>query len=203
MADVMNINDNMIKAIFFSADIILYAFSFNINLIDMKFDIIEEKENPLLKRKEILIRLDYEGSSTPSKAELQKLFADHFKANIENVEISKVLSEIGLTRGKVWIKIWKEKKVPIYSELKKEKKKEKPPEPKKEKQKPTEEKTEEEKSEEKKEEPKPEEPKEEIKEEVKEKPKEKVEGEETAEESKEQEQTQESSDVEKVQGQEV
>jgi ribosomal protein S24E len=177
MAEVMNINDNMTKAIFFSADIILYAFSFNINLIDMKFDIIEEKENPLLKRKEILIRLDYEGSSTPSKAELQKLFADHFKANIENVEISKVLSEIGLTRGKVWIKIWKEKKVPIYSELKKEKKEEKPPEPKKEKQKPTEEKTEEEKPEEKKEEPKPEESKEEKVEEVKEELEKKVEGE--------------------------
>lgn len=178
----MNINDRMIKAIFFSADIILYALLFNINLIDMKFDIIEEKENPLLKRKEILIRLDYEGNSTPSKAELQKLFADHFKANIENVEISKVLSEIGLTKGKVWVKIWKEKKVPIYSELKKEKKEEKLPEPKKEKQKPTEEKTEESKPEEK---PKKEKP-------------EKVEGEKTAEESKEQEQTQESSDVEKV-----
>lgn len=202
----MNINDKMTKAIFFSADIILYALLFNINLIDMKFDIIEEKENPLLKRKEILIRLDYEGSSTPSKAELQKLFAGHFKANIENVEISKVLSEIGLTKGKVWVKIWKEKKVPIYSELKKEKKGEKPPEPKKEKQKPTEEKTEEEKPEEKKEEPKEEvkekpKPEEKEPEETKEEPKEeKVEGEKVAEESKEQKQTQESSDVEKVQG---
>ena len=96
----------------------------------MKFQIIEEKENPMLKRKEILISLDYEKGSTPSKADLQKVLSEQMNANIENVEISKVLSEMGLSRGKAWIKIWQEKKVPIYSEIKKEKK---PKEPKPEK----------------------------------------------------------------------
>jgi len=98
----------------------------------MKFNVIEEKENKLLKRKEILVRLDYEGKSTPSKAELQKILADHFKVKMENLEISKVLSEIGLTKGKAWIKIWEEKKVPIYSEIKKKAEKEEKPEEKKE-----------------------------------------------------------------------
>jgi len=100
----------------------------------MKFQIIEEKENPVIKRREILISLDYDGKSTPAKAELQKSLAEHFKISIENVEISKILSETGLTKGKAWIKIWQDKKVPIYSEIKKEKtekpveKKEKPKE---------------------------------------------------------------------------
>lgn len=87
----------------------------------MKIQVINEKENPLLKRKEIIVALDYDGKSTPSKAEIQKYLSEQLKANIENLEISKVLSEVGLSKGKAWIKIWKEKKVPIYSEIKKEK----------------------------------------------------------------------------------
>lgn len=115
----------------------------------MKFQIIEEKENPMLKRKEILISLDYEKGSTPSKAELQKVLSEQLNAKIENVEISKILSEIGRTRGKAWIKVWQEKNIPIYSELKK---KEKPPEKPKEEPKPEEEKVEEKKEEASKEE---------------------------------------------------
>jgi len=128
----------------------------------MNIQVIGEKENPLLKRREVLASIDYQGSSTPSKADLQKTLADHFKVNVDNVEISKIMSEVGMPKGKAWIKIWQEKKVPIYAELKKEKKKkekkEKPKEEKKEVSKPeTEPKTE------VKEEKKPEEPKEEVK----------------------------------------
>lgn len=90
----------------------------------MKVQILTEKENPLLKRKEIILTIDYDGGATPSKAELQKMVAEQLKANIENVEIAKILSEIGIPRGKAWVRIWQEKKVPIYSEAKKEKPKE-------------------------------------------------------------------------------
>ena len=124
----------------------------------MKFNVIEEKENPLLKRKELLLSIDYEGGSTPSKAELQKFLAEQLSANIENLEISKVLSETGLTRGKAWIKIWEEKKIPLYSEGKKKAKPEaeqaptQEAQPQKEEQEPKEQK-EEAKTEEKVEEP--------------------------------------------------
>jgi small subunit ribosomal protein S24e len=84
----------------------------------MKIQVISEKENPLLKRKEILVSLNYEGGATPSRAELQKTMAEQFNVEIERVEVSKILSEIGMPRGKAWIKIWEEKKVPIYSEMK-------------------------------------------------------------------------------------
>ncbi len=87
----------------------------------MKIQVIKEKENPLLKRKELLVALDYDGGATPSKAELQKSLAEELKVEIERVEVSKILSEIGMPKGKAWIKIWEEKKVPIYSEMKKEK----------------------------------------------------------------------------------
>jgi ribosomal protein S24E len=85
----------------------------------MNFQVISEKENPLFKRKEILTSLDYQGGSTPSKADLQKTLAEHFKVNIDSVEISRIISENGLPRGKAWIKIWQDKKIQIYSEEKK------------------------------------------------------------------------------------
>ena len=88
----------------------------------MNIQVIKEKENPLFKRKEILAAIDYAGGSTPSKADLQKALADHFKVNTDKVEVSKVLSENGLSRGRAWIKVWHEKKIQIYSEIKKEKK---------------------------------------------------------------------------------
>ena len=85
----------------------------------MNFQVVNEKENPLFKRKEILMSLDYQGGSTPSRADLQKAFAEHFKVNVDSVEITKLLSENGLPRGKAWIKIWQDKKIEIYSEKKK------------------------------------------------------------------------------------
>ena len=93
----------------------------------MNFSIIEEKDNPLFKRKEILASVDYQGGSTPSKAALQKAIAEQFKVGADSVEIDKILSEIGMTKGKAWIKIWQEKKVPIYTEKKSEAKTEEAP----------------------------------------------------------------------------
>ena len=83
--------------------------------------VIEEKENPLLKRKEVLVLLEYDGKATMSKAVLQKMVSEEMKAAIDSVEVSKILSEVGTPMGKAWIKIWKEKKVPNYSEAKKPK----------------------------------------------------------------------------------
>jgi len=88
----------------------------------MDVKIVSEKENPLLKRKELVVNLDYEGGSTTSKAMLQKLISDQFKAGVDSVEITTIMSEVGSSKGKAWIKIWQEKKIPIYSETKKGKK---------------------------------------------------------------------------------
>lgn len=88
----------------------------------MDIRVVAEKENPLLKRKDIIVALDYEGKSTTSKAELQKLISEQFKSGIDSVEVTTIMSEVGSSKGKAWIKIWQEKKVPIYSEIKKEKK---------------------------------------------------------------------------------
>lgn len=118
----------------------------------MKFDIIDKKQNPLLKRKEILIFLDYEGGCTPSKLDLQKALAESMKVNAGNIEISKILSEIGLSRGKAWVKIWEEKSGFDYTK-KEAPKPEVKEEPKEKVEKPKEEKPKEVKEEKKEEKP--------------------------------------------------
>jgi ribosomal protein S24E len=84
----------------------------------MKFEILEEKENLLFKRKEILASVNFGSAATTSKMEMQKAIADHLKVDAESVEISKILSEDGMARGKAWIKVWHEKKVPIHTSKK-------------------------------------------------------------------------------------
>jgi ribosomal protein S24E len=84
----------------------------------MKFEILEEKENPLFKRKEILVSVNFGSAATTSKMEMQKAIADQLKVDAESVEVSKILSDIGMARGKAWVKVWKEKKVPIHTSKK-------------------------------------------------------------------------------------
>lgn len=76
----------------------------------MNFQVVNEKENPLFKRKEVLMSLDYQGGSTPSKADLQKSLSEHFKVNVDSIEIAKIISETGLPRGRAWIKTGRTKK---------------------------------------------------------------------------------------------
>ena len=85
----------------------------------MEFKVISEKHNPLLKRKEIVIGINYDGA-TPSKASLQQALAKDFNTQPSHVEITQILSEIGIDKGTVSIKVWEAKEVPIYGAKKEE-----------------------------------------------------------------------------------
>ena len=80
----------------------------------MKFTVLEEKDNPVMKRRELLLSLDYGLGSTASKAELQKAISEQMKAGIDSVEIDKISSDIGRPFGKAWVRIWKDKKIEAY-----------------------------------------------------------------------------------------
>ena len=86
----------------------------------MRFDILGEKDNPLLKRKEIVLALDYEGGATPKKEELIQSLAEKFGVEKDFVDISKIISETGFPRGKAYVKVWQikppEKKKKIKGE---------------------------------------------------------------------------------------
>jgi len=149
----------------------------------MKLDVVEKKENPFLKRTDLILTVDHKGQATPKAEDLEKSIAEQFKSVPEKVEIVYIFSEVGLAKAKVKARVWKEKtiekkkkkeapkeeeiKAPKETEVEEkkevpEKKEEKPEEAKKEE--PVEKKPEKQKSEEKKEEK----PKEDAKPEVKE-----------------------------------
>ncbi len=69
---------------------------------------LKDFDNRLLKRRELIIRIDYEGNATPSKEEIREFIAKKYAVEPERVEISKVLSDLGYPSGKVWAKIWDE-----------------------------------------------------------------------------------------------
>ena len=111
-------------------------------LVKMQMSVVEEKENPFLNRKELVVELKHPGKSTPSKAELIKELASAHSVDESQVKIDYIFTKKGMPESLAKVKILKEKP-------KKEEKKEViKPEEKKAEAKPKEE--EKEKSEEKK-----------------------------------------------------
>ena len=81
---------------------------------------ISEKENPFLKRKEIMFQLGHGSGATPSKAVLQEYVAKEFNADKEKVDVREIISERGSANSKAKVFIWEEKP---KERVKKEKKK--------------------------------------------------------------------------------
>jgi ribosomal protein S24E len=118
----------------------------------LKLNIKEEKSNPLLKRIELRLDIDYEGGATPSKAEIQEEIAKLKGAGPEKVEVINIFSDTGNTKGNSFVYLWEEKTVDILK--KKEAPKEEAPAEKPAEEPPEEEPPKEEKKEEPKEAPK-------------------------------------------------
>jgi small subunit ribosomal protein S24e len=140
----------------------------------MNLKILEQKEEPLLSRKEIKAELFFEGTATPSNAEVGKNIASQLKVDEKLVVIKKIDTHYGSTEAIVTARAYdsaeaKEKIEPKDKKAEKAKAeaaKEKPAEEKKEEA-PKEEKPAEEKKEEAPKEEKPAEKKEAPKEEAK------------------------------------
>jgi ribosomal protein S24E len=74
----------------------------------MELTIIEEKENPFFKRKDLKIRLKQTGP-TPSKAEIVKELAAKYGVDESQVQIDYIFSKRGLRESFVNCKILQEK----------------------------------------------------------------------------------------------
>ncbi len=59
----------------------------------MEFEIIEEKENPLFKRKEIQVNLD--AQTTPSRNEMTESIAQKFSTQPENISLKGIHGRFG------------------------------------------------------------------------------------------------------------
>jgi len=86
----------------------------------VKVNILETRENPLLKRKELICSIEHEGDPTPSKAAVQAYIAKTEKVKPKSIEIKKIFSPKGGINSKVLVYFWKEKEVPVLEEKKPE-----------------------------------------------------------------------------------
>ena len=84
-----------------------------------KFKIIEERENPLFRRKEIRIGIDSEVS--PNRAEILNLISEKFSVPESHVQIRKVQGKFGAKSFTIEANIYSSEKEKTDVELKKKK----------------------------------------------------------------------------------
>jgi small subunit ribosomal protein S24e len=67
----------------------------------MKIDILSEKTNKTLSRREFEFRIDHAGEKTPSRAEIQAKIGAQFDADLSTVIIKTLKTKygIGMTKG--------------------------------------------------------------------------------------------------------
>ena len=85
----------------------------------MKIKIVEEKENPFFKRKDLRVEVNHESAPTPSKAELSKELASKYNVDEAQVVIDYIFTMKGLSKTTAKVKILKEKPKLKAEEIKK------------------------------------------------------------------------------------
>lgn len=87
----------------------------------MNYTVIEEKQNELLKRREMKIEIDHLLAATPSKADLLKELAAAYSVPEENILIDFIFTHKGIGKSVAKVKIYQEK--PKVKEKKQKEKK--------------------------------------------------------------------------------
>ncbi len=72
----------------------------------MKIEVLAQKDNPLLKRKEFELALDYEKGPSASKAVVSEFLQKNFSASVESIEVVQIISKYGSAHGKAKARIW-------------------------------------------------------------------------------------------------
>lgn len=85
--------------------------------IDLK--IVNERENALLQRRELVIDILHAGEATPSRITLQQLIAKMVGADPEYTEVYDVRSAVGAASSRIRVRVWQEKKVGLHQKREK------------------------------------------------------------------------------------
>lgn len=85
----------------------------------MQITTIEEKENPFFKRKELMLLLKHDSTSTPAKAELVKMIASQQGVDESQIIIDYIFTKKGISESLAKVKVLKEKPA-VKEEPKKE-----------------------------------------------------------------------------------
>lgn len=89
----------------------------------MKVSIFSEKDNPYMKRKEVVSLVEHPVAATPSRAALQQVLAREWGAKPEQIDIKGIFTRVGRQASRVRVHVWYEPKVPDLSKQLKEEKK--------------------------------------------------------------------------------
>lgn len=83
-------------------------------------EVIKENYNKVLKRKELVLKLDHSAKATPSKAELQNNVASQYKTEAEKVEVVDIFTETGRATAEARVFVWDDKPLKKNKKPKKE-----------------------------------------------------------------------------------
>lgn len=85
----------------------------------MSFEVVEERVNPLLGRREAKLVVHHEGAGTPDRMTVRKLASQHFKAQLDRVYVRSISTRTGGSSALCRVEVYEdakvaEKTVPVY-----------------------------------------------------------------------------------------
>ncbi len=75
----------------------------------MSFEVIEERINPLMGRKETKLLVHHEGAGTPDRLSVRKLASDHFKTPMERVFVRSIATRTGGSSALCAVEVYDDK----------------------------------------------------------------------------------------------
>jgi|GEM_PF-2674478 len=81
----------------------------------LEIRLVKERDNPFLKRKDLVLDIIHTSSPTPRAADLKKELADKYKVDVSQVVVEYIMTQAGLNKSTAKIKILEEKP-PIMEE---------------------------------------------------------------------------------------
>ncbi|HID17463.1 TPA: 30S ribosomal protein S24e [Candidatus Bathyarchaeota archaeon] len=75
----------------------------------MEVKILNERYNPLMKRREVQAELIHQASGTPSRTLIRKLLASKFKEDVDKVYVIKMVTKTGTHRTVCSVEVYDEK----------------------------------------------------------------------------------------------
>jgi ribosomal protein S24E len=84
----------------------------------MSMEIVEEKTNPLLHRREAKMMVHHEGAGTPDRMTVRKLASDHYKTGMDQVYVRSIATRTGGSSALCVVEVYDDMKsagiVPAY-----------------------------------------------------------------------------------------
>ena len=84
----------------------------------MEIEILEDKENRLLKRREIRFKITHENEPTPKRSDIISQLVTDIGTSKEKIVIDNMITEFGLPQSKGYAKVYGSKADALYFERK-------------------------------------------------------------------------------------